>query len=197
MIIRDMRASDLDAVVPIHEAAFDGFFLTRMGPRFLRAYYQAVLDFQASIALFAHDSESDHALGFAVGFGDPKGFYALFKQRRNRMLPAILMAVLRDPGLAPQILRNVRRVDAQSQQPVDAVELSSIAVGAPGRGVGGLLLEAFAEKARAEGSNMLILTTDAEGNDPVRAFYEARGFSLDGYEDRGERRMCRYVRSLG
>lgn len=197
MIIREMVASDLGAVVAIHKEAFEGFFLTRMGPRFLRAYYQSVLDFEACISLVAYDTESDRALGLAVGFRDPQGFYALFRQRRKQMLLAILLAVVRDPGLVPQILRNMRRVEAQAEQPVDAVELSSIAVGAPGRGVGGALLEAFADKARSEGAHRLILTTDAEGNDPVRGFYEARGFTLDGYEDRGERRMCRYARSLG
>lgn len=53
MIIRKMVASYLGSVVAIHKEAFEGFFLTRMGPRFLRAYYQAVLDFEASISLVA------------------------------------------------------------------------------------------------------------------------------------------------
>lgn len=197
LIIREMEPFDLGTAMAIHKKAFDGFFLTRMGSSFLRAYYQAVLDFEASITLVAQDAESDLALGFVVGFRNPQEFYTLFEQRRKRMLPAVLLAVLRDPGLLPQILRNMRRVEAQAQQAVDAVELSSIAVGAPGRGVGGALLEAFADKARSEGAHRLILTTDADGNDPVREFYEARGFTLDGYEDRGERQMCRYVRSLG
>lgn len=191
-----MVASDLGSVVAIHKEAFEGFFLTRMGPRFLRAYYQAVLDFEASISLVGYDTESDRALGFAVGFRDPQGFYALFRQRRKRMLPAILLAVVRDPGLVLQILRNMRRVEAQAEQPVDAVELSSIAVGAPGGGVGGALLEAFANKARSEGAHRLILTTDAAGNDPVRGFYEARGFSLKGFETRGARKLCSYFREL-
>ncbi|WP_322867886.1 GNAT family N-acetyltransferase [Aquicoccus sp. G2-2] len=168
-----------------------------MGPRFLRAYYQAVLDFGASIALVAHDTETGGVSGFVVGFRDPQGFYALFGQRRKRMLSAILLAVLRDPGLVPQILRNMRRIEVQAQQPVDAVELSSIAVGTPGGGIGSMLLEAFVDKVRAEGADRILLTTDAEGNDPVRRFYEARCFTLDGYEDRGARRLCRYVRSLG
>lgn len=196
MIIREMRPSDLGAVVAVHKKAFEGFFLTRMGPSFLRAYYQAVLDFEAGIALVAHEIESDCVLGFVVGFCDPRGFYALFKQRRKRMLPAILLAVVRDPRLVPQILRNMSRVEAQAQQPVDAVELSSIAVGAPGRGIGGALLEAFADKVRSEGAHRLILTTDAEGNDPVRGFYEARGFSLEGTETRGKRQLCCYSRKL-
>lgn len=196
MIIREMRSSDLGAVVVVHRKAFEGFFLTRMGPRFLRAYYQAVLDFEASISLVAYDTESDRALGFAVGFRDPQGFYALFRQRRKRMLPAILLSVVRDPGLLPQIIRNMRRVEAQAQQPISAVELSSIAVGAPGKGIGGALLEAFADEARSEGAHRLILTTDAEGNDLVRGFYEARGFNLEGFETRGARKLCNYFREL-
>lgn len=197
LIIRKMDTSHLGAVVAIHKEAFKGFFLTRMGPHFLLAYYQTVLDFEASISLVAQDPESDRTLGFAVGFRDPKGFYALFAKRRKRMLPVVLLAALRDPGLVPQILRNMRRVDAQAQHAVNAVELSSIAAGAPGRGVGSALLEAFADNARSEGGRTLILTTDADGNHPVRKFYESRGFTLDGYEHRGERRMSRYVRSLG
>lgn len=197
MVIREMGESDLASVVAIHEQAFHGFFLTRMGPRFVHAYYQTVLDFEASIALVAHDTESDRTLGFAVGFRDPHRFYAQFGLRRKRLLPATLLAVLRDPGLVPQILRNMRRVEAQAQQPVNAVELSSIAVGTPSGGVGGALLEAFAGEARAEGAHTLILTTDAEGNAPVRGFYEARGFKLVGIEKRGMRQLCRYSRELG
>lgn len=196
MIFRKMEASDLKAVVSIHTQAFEGFFLTRMGPAFLLAYYQSVLSFEASIALVAHDNKTDRVLGFAVGFSDPAGFYALFGRQRKRILPAILMAVLRDPGLVPQILRNIRRVEAQAQQPVSAVELSSIAVVAPGRGIGGALLEAFADKARSEGARRLILTTDAMGNDPVREFYEAHGFYLEGTETRGSRQLCCYSRKL-
>ena len=197
MLTRAMLPSDLNAVVAIHQTAFAGFFLTRMGPHFLRAYYQAVLDFEASIALVSCEPDTNRMLGFAVGFRDPQGFYALFNSRKRRLLPSILLAVLRDPGLLPAILRNMRRVEAQASHPVDAVELSSIAVGESRRGAGGALLEAFAAEARTGSASRLLLTTDESGNDPVRAFYEARGFTLDGIEKRGARRLCRYVRALG
>lgn len=197
MKFRDMGPSDLDAVVRIHQTAFDGFFLTRMGPRFLRAYYQTVLDFEASIAMVACDAGGGLVLGFAVGFRDPQGFYALFRRRRHTLLPAILVAVLLDPSLAPAIFRNVRRVEAQAAQGIDAVELSSIAVGVSGRGIGGALLEAFAAEARGGGARRLILTTDEQDNDPVLRFYEDRGFRLGGIERRGDRRLCRYERALG
>lgn len=194
---RPMQQSDLEAVVKVHQAAFPGFFLTRMGRPFLRAYYQAVLDFGTSIALIATDENTGAVLGFAVGFRDPQGFYALFAHRRRRLLPAIALAVLRDPTLVKEILRNMRRVEAQARASVAAVELSSIAVATSGAGVGGVLLEAFATHARDAGTRSLFLTTDADGNYAVRHFYERRGFTLDGHEDRGDRRLCRYVRPLG
>ena len=197
MLIRKMLSSDIDAVVKIHYKAFHGFFLTRMGYRFLRAYYQAVLDFEASIALVAFEPESNRTLGFAVGFCNPKEFYILLRQRRKRIVPAILLAVLRDPGLLPQILRNTRRVEGQAQQSISAVELSSIAVGERGKGVGSALLKAFVVKAHLEGEKLIMLTTDAEENDSVRRFYEKRRFRLDGIERRRGRQLCRYVLELG
>lgn len=196
MIIRAMEPSDLDAVVTIHREAFKGFFLARMGERFLTTYYELVLEFNSSIAVVARDTVSGHILGFAVGFSNPSRFYALFSRQRRRMLFSIFLAVLRDPLLVIQILRNMSRVEVQAQKSVDAVELSSIAVGIQGQGVGALLLEAFLDNARSEGSQTVYLTTDAEDNSAVQKFYESRGFLLDGYEDRGGRRMCRYSKSL-
>lgn len=145
----------------------------------------------------AYEPESNRTLGFAVGFCNPQDFYVLFRQRRKRMMPAILLAVLRDPGLLPQILRNTRRVEDHAQQSIYAVELSSIAVGERGKGVGGALLKAFVVKAQLEGEKQIVLTTDAEGNDSVRGFYEKRGFRLNGVKRRRGRQLCRYVLELG
>ncbi len=197
MEIRAMQASDLDAVINVHKIAFDGFFLTRMGTRFLRAYYQTALEFDGRIALVAPESGTTKVLGFAIGFREPQKFYETFSRRRKQMLPAIALAVLRDPGLVPQILRNIRRVEAHARQPVDGVELSSIAVGSSSGGIGGQLLKAFIEAARVQGALKITLTTDAEGNDAVRRFYETRGFTLDATEMRGERPMCHYSREIG
>lgn len=194
--IRAMTLADLEGVVAVHRQAFAGFFLTRMGPAFLRGYYGAVLDYGGSIALVAEQNNS--LAGFVVGFHQPHLFYALFSQRRRRLLPAIAHAALRDPGLIFQILRNVRRVgDQQSIVHSDTAELSSIGVAGQGGGTGGLLLEAFAAAAAASGARQIMLTTDRDDNEAVRAFYERRGFTLDGFEDRGERWLCRYVRQLG
>jgi len=197
MVIRNMVSADLSEIIKIHKEAFKGFFLTRMGSPFLRTYYQTVLDYKGSISIVAKDAETDCILGFAVGFGDPDEFYSLLAKRRTRMLPIIALALLRDPTLVPQVLRSKRRVEAEAQQPIDAVELSSIAVRAQGSGVGRGLLNSFINKARITGAQRLYLTTDAVGNGPVRRFYEVHGFTLQGYEARGDRKMCCYVKSLG
>jgi ribosomal protein S18 acetylase RimI-like enzyme len=196
MKIREMNTSDLDAVVKIHQIAFDGFFLTRMGPMFLRAYYQTVLDFKDRIALVSQDDEAGSITGFAVGFRNPHDFYALFRERRKRLIPTILLRLLLNPGLMPDIFRNIRRIEDQAHQSVDAVELSSIAVGEAGKGIGGALLGAFVEKSCKMQALSLFLTTDAHGNDAVRTFYEERGFTFDAIEMRGSRELCRYVRTL-
>lgn len=196
--IRAMDSADLDAVVGVHQYAFPLFFLTRMGPGFLRAYYRTVLDFPGSIALVAcAGGEAVRVQGFAVGFHDPHLFYALFAQHRRRLLPSLALAVMRDPGLIAQMLRNVRRVsDQQGIVHRGTAELSSIGVAGQGGGIGGQLMEAFVAAATATGAQQILLTTDRDDNDAVRAFYERRGFVLDGFENRGERWLCRYVRSL-
>lgn len=197
MIIRNMVSADLAAIITIHKEAFEGFFLTRLGSSFLRAYYQTVLDFEANISMVAQDPDTDHILGFAVGFKDPDGFYSLLAKRRIRILPIIAIAVLRDLTLVPQVLRSKRRVEAEAQKPIDAVELSSIAVRTQNMGVGRRLLDSFITEAHTTGAQTLYLTTDAIGNDSVRRFYEVHGFTLHGYEYRGDRKMCCYVKSLG
>lgn len=197
MTIRKMETADLTAVVEVHRAAFPGFFLTRMGRAFLRAYYGTVLDYDSSIAFVAEDATGGPVRGFVVGFHRPENFYALFSARRRKLVLWILLAVLRDPTLIGAILRNSRRVSNQAETPVDVIELASIGVDGQGKGVGGELLEAFCQRAVETGGETVVLTTDAEDNDRVRGFYEGRGFEIDCYEHRGDRRLCRYARSLG
>ncbi|EEW23863.1 GCN5-related N-acetyltransferase [Rhodobacter ferrooxidans] len=185
-----MLPDDLPAVVRVHQLAFRGFFLDRMGPAFLRGYYRAVLDWTGAIALVAQTSAG--VQGFAVGFADPDGFYRHFRARRRRLIPAILLALIRRPSLLADILRNARRVEvAQGAEP-GVVELSSIATAAPGRGIGAVLVQAFCAEAFGQGAVAVALTTDRDDNGVVRDFYERHGFKHVGHESRGERVLCCY-----
>ena len=88
-------------IVAIHQKAFSHFFLTRIGARFLRLYYELVLHYQAGIVLV---SECQGVLnGFVCGFANPAEFYRLmWRNRRAFALPAFA-ALLRHPSLAANV----------------------------------------------------------------------------------------------
>jgi GNAT superfamily N-acetyltransferase len=74
--------------------------------------------------------------------------------------------------------------------------LSSIVVvpTAQGSGVGKLLLSGWVAEAKRRGASGAYLTTDAEGNNSVNAFYERAGWKLESsYTTPEGRRMNRYI----
>ena len=176
-VVRAARIHDLPGIVDIHQKAFSDFFLTQMGGGFLRNYYALVLDYRAGIILVSEG----HGLleGFACGFIDPAEFYELmWRSRRNFALP-VLSALVRHPSLAAKVLSGVHRIHAPGKEwPARSCELSSIAV-APetsGHGLGKVLMRAFLAQARRMDAECVYLTTDADGNDAVNAFYRDVGF---------------------
>ena len=82
--VRDVGSGDLDTIVDVHAAAFPGYFLTQMGPRVLRLYYELVLDYEGRLMLVAE--REARVLGFVVGFRDPARFYGLMSSRRRRFV---------------------------------------------------------------------------------------------------------------
>lgn len=184
--VRDAVVGDLPDVVRVHRIAFKGFFLDRMGPRFLRAYYESILEYDAAIFLVDVD-ETDELDGFAVGFRDPEAFYDHFRSRRLRLLPVIALSLVRRPTLFVEIARNTRRIAATGKATASVVELSSIATSRLGTGIGSRLLKAFCELSRNLGASEVILTTDRDDNAPVLNFYLRHGFAKRGTEVRGAR----------
>lgn len=189
--IRLMSRGDLAAVVQVHKGAFSGFFLEQMGAPFLRQYYATVLAYQPNLSLVAVD-ESGKVVGFAAGFLNPTAFYAHLRRRRIRFVPAIILALLRRPGLLQGILNNSRRVSTGGVQEARTGELASIGVHAAGSGVGSKLLETFCLRMFSKGADRIALTTDDDGNESVQNFYERRGFRNVVEERRGARLLRRY-----
>ena len=179
----------LSGMVGVHNVAFPGFYLTQMGPAFLRGYYSSVLSYSKRIALVA--VQDGTVIGFAVGFVEPESFYAHFRANRTRLLPAIVIGLLHRPGLIVRTLQNARRVQHVRHEESEA-ELSSIAVDSSARGVGSKLLLAFLERAREAGARAVSLTTDAVDNDAVNRFYVKHGFLLRKSFDDGGRLMNEY-----
>jgi ribosomal protein S18 acetylase RimI-like enzyme len=176
-VVRIATTSDLPGIVEIHQKAFSHFFLTQLGSEFLRNYYALVLDYRSGIMLV---SERPGVLeGFACGFVEPAEFYRLmWRSRRTFALP-VLSALVRRPSLAAKVLSGVHRIQTpESEWPARSCELSSIAV-APetsGTGLGKTLMRAFLAQARSMDAQCVYLTTDADGNDAVNAFYRDVGF---------------------
>lgn len=189
-----MRKDDVDQVILIHAKAFGNFFLTRLGPRFLKAYYHFLLDFHRPIAVVAEASGS--VVGFAVGFANPGEFYREFSARKRTLAHLVIFAAIRSPSLLPQIWNNFKRIETAVRYTDGDMELASIAVAVQGTGLGALVLERFIEVARLAKGKQIVLTTDELDNNGVRMFYEKRGFVLQGIENRGGRRLCRYVLKL-
>ena len=51
MEITTAQPSDIPQIVDIHLRAFEGFFLTSLGPHFLRLYYDSVRSYQGGVLL--------------------------------------------------------------------------------------------------------------------------------------------------
>jgi ribosomal protein S18 acetylase RimI-like enzyme len=196
--VRTATGADLARVAELHEAAFPGFFLTRMGRPFLRAYYRLVLEYGRGILLVAEGP--DGVVGFVAGFLEPDGFYRLMRSRKWRMLAPIALGVLQRPSTLGAVLANIRKVRAGGPAPADAggvgCELSSLGVhpSASGRGVGQALVRGFVSCSAAEGADRVFLTTDADGNERVNGFYRKLGFSLSAtLEGHAGRKLNVYV----
>jgi ribosomal protein S18 acetylase RimI-like enzyme len=189
----------LEGVVAVHQAAFPGFFMTQLGPRFLREYYRCVIDVPSGV-LLAH-ADGGSCLGFVAGFVDPAAFYRELRRRRIRLGLAALGGIALRPQRLRTLLANHGRAVEAAQLPSgpETAELSSlgIAPSAAGRGIGSRLVRAFIERVAEAGARRVVLTTDARDNDAVNRFYQRLGFvCLRTFEARRGRWLNEYELSI-
>ena len=183
----------------VHLRAFPGFFLSFLGPRFLREFYGSFVIDPEGVGCAAVEPTTGRVLGVVVGPFTPTGYFRRLLLRRWWAFAwASAGAVLRRPATLRRLLRAVAY---RGDSPAGATRalLSSIAVApeAQGSGVGQALLSAWVEEIRRRGGRGCYLTTDVEGNDGVNRFYVRNGWSLEGsYTTPEGRRMNRYVLDL-
>jgi ribosomal protein S18 acetylase RimI-like enzyme len=195
--VRQARREEVDAIVAVHLEAFRGFFLSRLGRRFLRELYTAFMSAPSGVLLTAH--RGAQLVGFAAGTSQPRRFFRqLLVARGWALLAAAIPAALRQPALVlPRLLRAVvYRGDSGTGE---GALLSSLAVARAekGQGTGAALVGHFCAAAAAAGVKHVYLLTDSTGNDAVIRFYEGLGFRLDSQLTRpGGRGMRRYVKSV-
>jgi ribosomal protein S18 acetylase RimI-like enzyme len=196
--VRSLVAADADELARLHREAFPDFFLSSLGVPFLRQFYAGFADDASAVGLVARDGRG-RAVGAVVGTIEPAGYFSrLLRSRLVGFGLASARAVVRRPRAAARLLRAVtyRGSDAA---PSEGALLSSICVSpaARGTGTGRLLLQAWEQEVADRGVGVAFLTTDADDNDAVNAFYRGAGWRLDEtFRTREGRAMNRYTKSL-
>jgi len=186
----------LESMTTLHADAFPGFFLTTLGPRFLRHLFIGFSSQPNGICILAEDRES--LIGIAAGTNQPDLFFKqLLRKHGVQFALATIPGLLRNPLFVIRKCLGALFYRGESLPDLpNAALLSSLAV-APdhiGEGIGKALVQAFSVEARARGCAALYLITDAVGNDQVNGFYEKCGFTLqDTLERPGSRVMNRWV----
>jgi ribosomal protein S18 acetylase RimI-like enzyme len=178
IILRPAQDTDLSQIVDIHRQSFAGFFLTILGPNFLRLLYQNIGSDTEGVVLVA--SSANRVKGFVAGVLHQAGFYRrLVQQHKWAFARASLGAVLKKPSIAPRLWRALRRPADAQDSAADAC-LMSIAVRpeAEGQGIGQQLVKAFCQELSRRGVSAVCLTTDHDHNERVNQFYQRLGFQL-------------------
>jgi ribosomal protein S18 acetylase RimI-like enzyme len=196
--LEPMRTCHLEAVVRVHRESFPGFFLTFLGPRFLRLLYREILATPGHAAVVAVDSGGE-VTGFVAGVERPSGFYRRLVRRRWLSFAwAAMWAAARRPSIVPRLWRALGR-PSDSQESESEALLMSLAVArrSAGRGVGRQLVEAFVAELRERNVATVDLTTDRDDNEGVNRFYRRLGFAVEReYVTPEGRAMLRYRRAV-
>jgi ribosomal protein S18 acetylase RimI-like enzyme len=194
--IRKATEADVDSIVLIHLNAFQGFFLSMLGKRFLHELYTGFIQDGDTIFLIAE--QGSNVAGFIVGTTQPNRFFKqLLKNRWFALLLCAVPALLRHPWFVGKKLFSALAYRGENPKKLDqGALLSSIAV-APAyarQGIGESLVREFCESANRQGTHYVCLTTDRHNNDAVNLFYQRQGFTLESvFSKTGKREMNRYI----
>lgn len=190
---RQALISDVATVARVHLEAFEGFFLSELGYRFLCVMYRAFLVNPAGVFV-VHESKDGQVTGFAVGAlsSGPKDRWLAWRFMPH-FLWAVLPAIFRHPRTIVTRL-GARFFDTGSSfnVPDDAAMLRSIGVLTSERGGGAAagLLVAFEQMALRQGATHVYLTTDQDNNERAQKFYKRHGYSFaECFQQDGQRPM--------
>lgn len=169
---------DIASVVELHLEAFPKFFLTALGPAFLRGYYKLILEYEDGILLVARRNDNV-PIGFVAGFVMPERFYAELRKKRLSFALTCIPAIVRSPSIVVRLMLTAR----STSRPDDSRhlgELSSLAVSPTheSQGLGRTLLYAFIDRCRDADCHRLRLTTDSHNNVRANRFYASAGWRL-------------------
>jgi colanic acid biosynthesis glycosyl transferase WcaI len=198
-ICRAAGVNDVPLLVKLHQAAFPDFFLTSLGPWFLRLLYHGFLYSDSGICIVAANGNT--LIGLVAGTTEPGSFFKLLLRKRGSAFAlAAIPGLIRNPFFVMRKCFGALFYKGEIPRTMQsAALLSSIAVipEVSGSGVGRRLVELFCHEVKKRGLFSVYLTTDALENDSVNRFYKRCGFDLfDSFKRPGNRRMNRWVKTL-
>jgi len=181
--------------VETHLRSFPNFFLSFLGPSFLREFYSSFLVDAQGIGFVAQELNGK-ILGVVVGPLNPRGYFKRLLMRRWwAFCLASVGAMLRKPSCVFRLFRATFYRGKVPPGPPRAL-LSSIAV-APenqGRGIGKALVERWVVEVQRRGATGCYLTTDACSNAVVNGFYQNIGWRIENtFVTPESRRMHCYI----
>lgn len=189
----------ISQIVDVHMKAFPNFFLTFLGPGFLKEFYNSFTYDSAGIGFVAVDGERNDVLGVIVGPLVPDGYFKrLLKKRWYAFCLASVAAVLKRPTITKRLFHALFYRGQAPPGPPRAL-LSSIAVTpeVQGRGVGRALVERWVRQVKRRGITGCYLATDANNNDKINNFYQKLGWKIEStYTTPEGRLMNRYILDL-
>lgn len=169
-------AEDIETVVKVHNSAFKGFFLTELGPDFLKLYYHSVAKAHDGILIGAY--HNDRLIGFCAACTECSGFNTRLIKRNIINFGIIgLKLLFTRPKALIRLSKNLTKKGADKDNG-NYAELMSIAVDKEiqNSGAGKALIDCLEKFLVQRCVSRLSLTTDKLNNENTLAFYEKRGF---------------------
>jgi ribosomal protein S18 acetylase RimI-like enzyme len=191
---RPLKPIDLAKAVELHMAAFPDFFLTFLGPAFLRLLYGFYAADEHAVALAGE--RDGQIIATVLGTSRPENFYKRMAQKHFVLFAwACFKPLLRRPAILPRLVRALLYRGDPPLASENGALLASICVdpNSRGSGIGNAMLMAFEREMWQRNAAFVYLTTDRDENQAVQGFYGKQGWSLQAEFTTPEgRRMQRY-----
>jgi len=198
MEIKTVLKEDINQVVKVHKASFQGFFLTELGDHFLKVYYDCVRKDSRGVLLGFYDG--GQLFGFAAATTKSNGFNKhLIKRNLEKFSFIGIMLLFTKISALIRLFKNFSKTNSDINDSGAYAELLSIGVSdqKQGQGIGKKLLIELERVMKLKGCSELSLTTDYNNNEKAIGFYNSLGYIIY-YEFIAypERKMYRMIKKI-
>lgn len=195
--VRVLELEETKNIAALHQMAFDNFFLTSLGTKFLGEFYGSIIKSRDGVAIGAYNKKNE-LVGFAIGARVKKGFYKnILKNNFISLSFAASTSLIKKPKNIIRLIKSFLTTETSNDNFLNYASLLSICVDPENKGqkIGKHLLLAF-ESEIIKCSDGITLTTDKLNNDYVNNFYVSNNYILTDNFNQGDREMNFYVKKL-